>query len=49
MKARTEQDEVEIKRADRKEEISSTEFPEGANTIYNCKKSPRHPNGGGVV
>ena len=31
--------------SDRKEEITSTEFPEGGNTIY-TKRTPRHLNGG---
>ena len=30
---------------DKKEEITSTEFSEGGNTIY-TKGIPRHPNGG---
>ena len=43
---RTEQEQSETKRADRTEEISSTEFPEGGDTIYTEKENPRHPNGG---
>ena len=35
----------ESQRATEKEEITSTEFPEGGNTIY-TKRTPRHPNGG---
>ena len=31
--------------SDRKKEITSTEFPEGGNTIY-IERTPRHPNGG---
>ena len=37
---------AESQRAIEKEEITSTEFPEGGNTIY-TKTTPRHPNGGG--
>ena len=37
----------ESQRAIEKEEITSTEFPEGGNTIY-TKRTPRHPNGGDV-
>ena len=36
---------AESQRAIEKEKISSTEFPEGGNTIY-TKRTPRHPNGG---
>ena len=36
---------AESQRAIEKEEITSTEFPEGGNTIY-TKRTPRHPNGG---
>ena len=35
---------AESQRAIEKEEISSTEFPEGVNTTY-TKRTPRHPNG----
>ena len=36
---------AESQRAIEKEEIASTEFPEGGNTIY-TKRTPWHPNGG---
>ena len=36
---------VRITESDKKEEIISTEFPEGEDTIY-TKRTPRHPNGG---
>ena len=35
-----------VKESDRTEEISSTEFPEGGNTIYT--KAPGIPMGGGL-
>ena len=38
---------AESQRAIEKEEITSTEFPEGGNTIY-TKRTPRHPNGGTI-
>ena len=36
---------AESQRAIEKEEITSTEFPEGGNTVY-TKRTPRHPNRG---
>ena len=39
---------AESQRGIGKEEITSTEFPEGGNTIY-TKRTPRHPNGGADV